>query len=155
MNVATVAELTVAEELIPLRENAVNLGWNLKELDGLRFLLAMPAKDKSLFYLLVDCDNYKVQPPAWHWSDPSGTYTNRAVDQPKGSGFLHPSGVICAPWNRLAYNTIDSRGPHKDWPIGDWLQNSATAGCTTLAHMALRIFVELNGPRFANARLGT
>ncbi len=152
---ATVAELTVAEELAPLREIAASRGWGFKALDTLRFLLSLPAKDKFVFHLLVDCTQYKVQPPAWHWCDPDGTRTDRAADQPKGSGYLHSNGVVCAPWNRLAYKTADARGPHQDWSIGDWLKNSATGGCTTLAHMALRIFVELNGPRFTSARLGT
>jgi hypothetical protein len=150
-----VAELTVAEELAALREIAVSRGWDLKELDTLRFRLSLPAKDRSRFHLLVDCDRYKAQPPAWHWSDSDSTRTDRGADQPKGSGFLHPQGVICAPWNRLAYKSMDSRGPHQDWTVGDWLKNAATGGCTTLAHMALRIFVELNGSRFASARLGT
>ena len=60
---ATAAELTVAEELVPLREIAVSRGWNLKELDPLHFHIALPAKDKTVFYLFVDCENYKAQPP--------------------------------------------------------------------------------------------
>jgi hypothetical protein len=152
--VATVAELTVAEELVAVREIASSRGWVLKELGTLRFHLTLPAKDKSLFYLLVDCDQYKVQPPSWRWSDAAGELTDRPVDSPHGSGFLHTNGVICAPWNRLAYKSVDARGPHADWTIGDWQRNSYTAGCTTLGHMALRIYVELNGPRYSNRRLG-
>lgn len=152
---ATVAELTVAEELEPLQEIASSRGWGFTVLDTLHFLLSLPAKDQSMFHLLVDCSQYKVQPPAWYWCDSNDARTDRASNQPRGSGYLHPSGVICAPWNRLAYKSVDTRGPHDNWTIGDWLKNSATGGCTTLAHMALRIFVELNGPRFASARLGT
>jgi len=151
---ATVAELTVAEELAAVREIAPGRGWKLKELSSTRFHLTLPAKDKSLFHLLVDCDQYKVQPPAWRWCDAAGELTDRPADTPKGSGFLHDKGVICAPWNRLAYNSVDSRGPHGDWTIGDWQKNSNTGGCTTLAHMALRVYVELNGPRYSSKRLG-
>lgn len=150
----TVAELTVAEEIAALRENAAARGWQLKALDAVLFHLTLPAKDRSEFYLLVDCNGYPVQPPAWDWCDAAATRTDRSADKPRGSGFLHNSGVICAPWNRLAYKTVDPRGPHGDWSIGDWQKNSYTAGCTTLAHMALRIFIELNGPRYEGARLG-
>lgn len=150
----TVAELTVAEELAAIREIAATRGWPLKEPDSLHFHLGLPANDQSQFYLLVDCDRYPVQPPAWHWCDAQGTHTDRLADRPQGSGFLHTNGVICAPWNRLAYKSVDSRGPHGDWTIGDWQKNSYTSGCTTLAHMALRIYVELNGPRFNRKRLG-
>jgi hypothetical protein len=152
--VATLAELTVAEELIALREIAAARGWTFTALDPLRFLLGFPASDRSMFYLLVSCDNYPVQPPAWHWCSADGTRTDLASDKPKGSGFLHSNGVVCAPWNRLAYKSVDARGPHGDWAIGDWQNNSYTLGCTTLAHMALRIYVELNGPRYSRGRLG-
>jgi hypothetical protein len=144
--VPTVAELTVAQELIAVGEIAGTRGWRLRELDPLHFHLGLPASDRSWFYLLVDCDRYPVQPPAWNWCDAEGTHTDRLVDRPRGSGFLHTNGVICAPWNRLAYTPVDSRGPHGDWNIGEWRKNSHTKGCTTLPHMALRIYVELNGP---------
>jgi hypothetical protein len=152
--VPTVAELTVAEELVALREIAANRGWPLKELDSLHFHLGLPARDQSKFYLLVAGDHYKVQPPAWYWCDAEGAHTDRLADRPQGSGYLHANGVICAPWNRLAYKSVDPNGPHTDWAIGDWQKNSYTGGCTTLAHMALRVYVELNGPRFSRNRLG-
>jgi len=150
----TAAELTVAEEMVALRELAAGRGWRLKEIDPLHFHLGLPARDQSWFYMLVDCVNHPVQPPAWNWCDAEGTHTDRPSDRPGGSGFLHSKGVVCAPWNRLAYTSVDSRGPHGDWTIGEWQKNSHTKGCTTLAHMALRIYIELNGPRFDPKRLG-
>ena len=39
----TVAEITVVDELVPLREIAILRGWTFKQLDGLRFHLGMPA----------------------------------------------------------------------------------------------------------------
>jgi hypothetical protein len=150
----TVAEATVSEELASLREIARSRGWTLTEADALNFHLALPAADDTRFYLLVDCDRYPVQPPAWRWCDAEAKNTDRPCDQPKGSGFLHTCGVICAPWNRLAYKAIDPRGPHQDWTLGDWQNNAYTGGCRTLAAMALRVFVELNGPRFERRRLG-
>jgi hypothetical protein len=152
--VPTLAELTVAEELVALREIAVRRDWTLKELDSLHFHLGLPASDNSSFYLLIDCNGYPVEPPAWDWCDAEGAHTNRLADRPRGSGFLHTAGVICAPWNRLAYKSVDARGPHGDWTIGDWQKNSYTGGCTTLPHMALRIFVELNGSHYEGKRLG-
>ena len=150
----TVAELTVTEELAAIREIAIHRGWTFRELDTLHFHLGLVASDKSEFYLLVDCDKYPVQPPAWHWCDADGKRTDRLADRPQGSGFLHAKGIICAPWNRLAYKAIDPRGPHADWAIEDWRNNAQTGGCKTLGHMALRIYVELNGPRFTKKRLG-
>jgi hypothetical protein len=50
---STAAELTVADELIPLREQASWLGWTFKELSPSRFLLGLPASDGTRFYLNV------------------------------------------------------------------------------------------------------
>ena len=151
---ATAAELTVAEELVPLREQAGWLGWSLVESSPLHFLLGLPASDGTRFYLSVDCDDYAVMPPAWRWCDVEGGSLDAPSCTPDGSGFFHQHGVVCAPWNRLAYKTLDERGPHNDWTIGDWKNNSYTKGCKTLCAMALRLYVELNSPRFAKKRKG-
>jgi hypothetical protein len=150
---ATVAELTVAEEIVALKEVADGRGWPLNERDDLHFLLSLPASDETSFHLLVDCENYPVVPPAWHWCNQEGEQLDSRAHTPEGSGFLHSAGVVCAPWNRLAYKSVDQRGPHQDWAIGDWRNNSHTGGCKTLSSMALRIYVELNGPRYNKRRL--
>jgi hypothetical protein len=103
--------------------------------------------------LWIDCEGYPVHPAAWSWCDAQGNGRNERKNAPKGSGFLHEKGVICAPWNRLAYSSFDSRGPHGDWSPGDWRNNPHTKGCKTLCAMALRIAVELMSERFHNQRL--
>jgi len=117
----------------------------LKEPEPLRFFLGLTASDRSQYFLSVDCDDYPVKPPAWHWCDAEGGGRDNRSNAPMGSGFLHGNGVICAPWNRLSYQQVDPRGPHNDWTMGDWRNNQHTRGCKTLCAMALRIFVELNG----------
>jgi hypothetical protein len=44
-------------------------------------------------------------------------------------------------------------GTDGEWVLGDWRNNSYTLGCKTLGAMALRIYVELNGPNYAKQRL--
>jgi hypothetical protein len=151
--VTTVSELTVAEEIVAVRESARARGWTLEEPDPLHFLLGLPASDGSRFYLFVDCINYPAVPPAWHWCDALGVNRDQPRHSPGGSGFLHSAGVICAPWNRLAYKVIDPRGPHAEWTLADWRNNSYTQGCKTLGAMVLRVYVELNGSNFAKKRL--
>lgn len=149
----TVAELTVAEELAAVRDAAQARDWTFEQPDSLHFLLGFPASDGSRFYVFVECDNYPVMPPTWRWCDAQGVNRDQPQLSPRGSGFLHSAGVICAPWNRLAYRAIDSRGPHAEWVLGDWRNNSYTQGCKNLGAMALRIYVELNGPSFAKGRI--
>jgi hypothetical protein len=147
---ATATELVFAEQFGHLKQIAENRGWSLRETDGPGLILGMTARDGSRFSLKAICDRFQAVPPAWHWHDPESGELDRAANSPKGSGgFFHGAGVICAPWNRLAYKSIDARGPHENWEISNWMTNSDTGRCTTLSAMALRMAVELSSPRYS------
>lgn len=139
----TAAELTVAEELKALRENAELLEWSLSEVDGTTFSLGLPANDSTTFWVRAFCNRYPGQPPAWHWFNPQTGLLDQHRDTPTPVGFFHSNGIICAPWNRLAYREEDPRGPHGDWAIGDWRSNPQSGACRNLSAMALRIAQEL------------
>lgn len=151
MNTAT--ELTVIEESQPLQEISQTGRWQFEKVDTVRFRLGMKARDDSWFWLYVDCDRYPAVPPAWHWLNKTTGALNEQEDTPKGGGFLHGNGVVCAPWNRLAYRSENAKGPHSDWQIGNWKNNPKTGGCKTLAAMALRILHELKSPN-CKGRIG-
>jgi len=123
---ATATELIVAEELRHLEEVAATEGWTVARLSSESFLLGVPRKNGSAL------DDPRVIPIG-------------------GSTYFHTNGVLCAPWNRLTYSTIDSRGPHNDWTVGDWKSNPQTRACTTLAAMASRIAIEAKA-RFAGMK---
>lgn len=150
---ATAAELAVAEELTALRENAALLGWDLTEIDGTTLSIGFPARDGTTFWVKVFCDRYPSQPPAWHWYNPQTELLDQPCDIPQPVGFFHHHAVICAPWNRLAYQAVDPRGPHSDWTMGDWRSNHRTGACRTLSAMALRIAQELQSR--LQGRMGT
>lgn len=139
---ATATELLVEEELAQLKENAQIMGWTVTQLCGLNFLLGVPAKDESWLYVRCEPDLFPTEPPAWRWCDAKGENPDTPAVTGIGGQFFHSSGVICAPWNRLAYKNIDPRGPHEDWAIGNWMANEKTRQCRTLAAMASRIAVE-------------
>jgi hypothetical protein len=140
---STPAALLVGAELVALKDNAAVMGWSVDVVDDLTFVLGLPAKDGLRYHLRVQCDGYPAMPPAWHWFNPVSGGIDIRPETPRGGNFLNTSGVICAPWNRLAYKTVDSRGPHSDWQIGAWQNNSYTGACRTLSAMALRIAHEL------------
>src|SRR5438552_13800562 len=100
--VRTVAELSLAEELPPLEAIATREGWPLTRLEGLHFVLGLPARDHTWFWLLCTCERYPAMPPAWHWYNAESQEIDQPRDTPKGGGFFHGAGAICAPWNRLA-----------------------------------------------------
>ncbi|HNP37742.1 MAG TPA: hypothetical protein PKK10_18015 [Woeseiaceae bacterium] len=122
-------------------------GWPVTELSGPGFELVLPGRDGTAFGLNVLCDGYPGMPPAWRWCNPDSGVCEQTCDTPRGNGYFHSSGRICAPWNRLAYKQVDPQGPHGDWQLNNWLSNPATGSCTTLAAMALRMAVELRSPR--------
>jgi hypothetical protein len=148
----TVARLSVDEELQPLIEIANRRGWTIARIDATTFVLGLPARDGSSFSLFCRCIGYPGVPPAWHWYNQETGALDQARDTPTGGGFFHSAGVICAPWNRLAYSSEDARGPHSDWTIGAWRTNGKTGACKTLPAMALRIAFELNAPTFSGRR---
>lgn len=137
-----VAELLIGEELGQLFAIAKAWGWSVERKATDRIHLGMRAKDESAFWLLIEIDNYPAQPPAFHWSDATGERLDDPRDTPKGGAFFHGSGRICAPWNRLAYQSVDPKGPHADWQLAAWKSNPYTRGTKTLSAMALRIHHE-------------
>lgn len=143
---ATAGELVFEEQFGHLWEIAVSQQWPLER--GQAFILGIKARDGQQYWLLADCTDYPILPPAWHWYNPTTKMLDQPADTPKGSDFLHSSGRICAPWNRLAYKKIDSNGPHDDWELANWMTNPNTGKCTTLSAMALRIHVEINSDRY-------
>ena len=142
---AKVNELVVDEQRRHLEQVAAIDGWTVKALSSISFIVGFTARDGSPYWARCDADGYPGVPPAWHWSSENGDEIDLPALTPKGGGsaFLHPNGVICAPWNRLAYRCEDARGPHDDWTIGNWFANSYTGECKTLAAMAIRISIEL------------
>lgn len=146
---ATATDLAFAEQFDDLRQVVENKGWDLKPTDGPGFVLGLPARDRSRLSLKVECDGFPGKPPAWHWYNLETGALDAPADTPKGSGYFHSSGRICAPWNRLAYKSVDPHGPHEDWHLSNWMVNPRTGACTTLAAMALRIAVELSSSRYS------
>jgi len=132
-----------------LREIVAPRSWELTP----AFILGLPARDGSRFWLFVECDRFPAIPPAWHWFNPNTKALDQPPDTPKGGQFFHGSGRICAPWNRLAYQSVDPKGPHGDWNLANWMTNPHTGHCTTLSAMALRITSELSASTY-EGRLG-
>jgi hypothetical protein len=143
---ATATELTIEEELADLAEVAARQGWRVESLTSTTFLVGFPSPSA---WVWVHCaaEDYPGLPPIWRWTNAAGDRFDEPALTPRNdngaSNFFHGNGVICAPWNRLAYSNVDSRGPHGDWNIGDWRRNSQLGGARTLAGMAIRLAIEV------------
>lgn len=92
--------------------------------------------------------DYRVMPPAWRFLDPR---TGLDIGRPSfpapgpfpGGSILHSNAVICAPWNRLAYQ--DKGGPHNDWTDASQWQSTATehTHASTVPEMLARVHAEV------------
>ena len=122
---SAVTDAAIAGELPGAQAWAARQGVALDtSLIGQRVLRVVLVQDNgaATFYLQGIFDDYRELPPAWDWWDATwSTNEGRHLSPqpsttPFGSSmFLRQSsrGIICAPFNRLAYGT--SGGPHGDW----------------------------------------
>lgn len=118
-------------------------GWTLDidaECRRLTASIDHPVAGVGLLQLEADLDGYRAVPPAWRFVDPeTGHVTKRAFPKPgsgpHGSGSIfHSKPVICAPFNRLAYQAHD--GPHSDWSgPANWLNVTGHVVAHTLGEM--------------------
>ncbi|MGH2692278.1 MAG: hypothetical protein ACRDHM_07210 [Actinomycetota bacterium] len=67
------------------------------------------------YQLLASFEDYRVMPPRWRFVDPRNDADIGVAGYPRpvGPSILHGNGVLCAHWNRLAYQ--EEGGPHGDW----------------------------------------
>jgi len=131
---ATTVRATVEAELVGARAWAARHNWSLHWLAEDLVLRAATYHTAvhQLVEAVAECDSYRALPPAWRFVDP-GTDQSEPKwfpsAHPAGSIF-HGNGLICAPWNRLAYS--EHGGPHNDWNgAASWLQVPAV---NTVAH---------------------
>ena len=150
---AVTTRAVVAGELAAvLAWTARRPGWTAEFDDDalvLRIGAIHPAAE-LLLWIEADLHGYRAVPPAWRFLGPA--------DQPEGTApfpqpgthpliqgsIFHTNRVICAPWNRLAFQ--ENGGPHGDWgALTEW--TNAAAGYTkagTLADMLSQIQLHLS-----------
>jgi hypothetical protein len=140
----------VEDELPPADAYALRHGWSLTWLRDDLVILAdgrHPA-DQSLLRWHADVAGYRAVPPAWSCfqQEEKDVFKRRF---PKGnalpggaSSIFHGAGVICAPFNRLAFQEYS--GPHADWGgPADWLKVRGHVRAIVLAEMLAQIFIHL------------
>lgn len=158
----TTKEVTLAvvdEELESARAWAARVGVELAWLPEnlvIRATLSQPRSGTS-FYLVGRLEGYRLMPPIWDFRDEGwgGEEDRRNFPSngaPPGIGSIfHPSAVICAPFNRLAYAGYS--GLHSGWGAAqNWVQVApGYVRADTIADMLATIQLHLN---YSTGRLG-
>ena len=149
------SRITVEDELIGARpwseRHDIKLNWLANGLE-LRVELVQP-QTNEVFFLRGRFSDYKAVAPEWafaskEWSgDGQLAYFPNPVQSSHGpSIFINHGnrGVICVPFNRLAYAT--HAGPHQDWGApANWLSAApAYVHAETVGDMLQVIFRDLS-----------
>lgn len=116
------------EELALVEDLATTYNWEIApDFEHLAVVVKMQAHNGDRFILEISCGNYKELPPFFEFIDPESGQRGTPHAYPKGGdSFFHTSGpCICAPFNRKAYKSVVSTGPHADWNLGDWITSTA------------------------------
>ena len=123
----------------------------------IRFVFVQTYTDEE-FYLQGRFNDYRALPPVWEWRDKSWSISNELnlspnpIDNPFGSMFINHNqkGIICAPFNRLAYGVHD--GPHNDWGnAAQWI--TAGQGYVYAVVIGDMLQLILRDFRFTNGRM--
>jgi len=147
---ALVTRAQLEVELAAITAWAGRAGWQVDVDPAGRLVTARTWHPRTGVPLWVqaDCAGYPSVAPAWRFLDQAGESQKSAYpaagQQPGISGSVfHGNGLICAPWNRLAYKV--NNGPHGDWgALTAW--KTAAAGYTqahTIADMLQTLSVHL------------
>ena len=91
-------------------------------------LVLVQEDEAEKFYLQGKFDDYRALPPIWEWCNETWAKSSDLTlcpnphENPFGSTFIQHNnkGIICAPFNRLAYGTYG--GPHQGWgDLAQWM----------------------------------
>jgi hypothetical protein len=111
----------IERELAMAEPWAASHGWSiLWDPDRLLLVVLMRSTiDGERYIFEFDLDDYRELPPSIEPVDPwtGGRGTRRSYPA-GGRSYFHGNPVICAPWNRKAYQTHG--GPHADWAMSNW-----------------------------------
>jgi len=116
-----VSRAHVERELTAIEPWATRHGWSsLWDEDRLLLVVLMrSAFDRERYIFEFTLDNYRELPPSIELVHPeTGEAGTRRSYPAGGRSYFHSKPVICAPWNRKAYQTLG--GPHSDWAMANW-----------------------------------
>jgi hypothetical protein len=147
---ANIVRSHVELELDPLRGYCERHRWSLQwdpEGQLLSFDRPCDLVAGAVLRLTAEVEGYPLHPPAWRfWKVDEQSQAVPAFPSKRGKvgragSIFHPSRVICAPFNRLAYGTHQNL--HPEWGMSEWKDVRGVARATTLTEMLALITVHL------------
>lgn len=140
----------VREELANCQQDRLRYGWDVSEIDEANQTFTVRMKspvDDQLYIIEIKFDNYKEWPLYIDFIDPATGEKGTKKAYPTNSkfdGFFHGMPCICHPASRKAYK--DYNGPHNDWNITGWQQNSGVGTLTDIRAILRAIYSRISDP---------
>jgi hypothetical protein len=137
-----VTQAVIDDVRVPITAWAARCGWDVTLDTAELTLIAVTSHPKidATVTFHAELDQFPGIPPAWTCRTPDGqniksAYPAAGVAPGIPSSIFHPNGLICAHWNRFAYQ--GHGGPHNDWgELADWkTAGPGTAHADTLPDM--------------------
>lgn len=136
-----VSVASVESELPPLQGYCERHHWAMQWVpDELRLILERQhVGTGETIRMIGEVDGYPAIPPSWRFDGPKFPKASSVAGK---SSIFHGNRVICAPFNRLAYE--EHNGPHKDWALSRWREvRGDNVRATTLTEMLAIITAHL------------
>jgi len=153
---ARISLAIVRKELEDCLADASRNKWEISKIDEeqQKFSVTMRSPvDDEVYIVQVKFDNYKQLPLYIEFIDPDTgkAGTKHAYPKSKGhaGGFFHGHPCICHPCSRKAYNP----GPHKDWNLTGWQQNSKVGSLTNIRAILLAIYGRISNEEIYGGRM--
>ena len=139
---------TFKQELERAKVIADTAGFILQgDLETLAIRAQYTAHDGEQYILVGEFDDYKAQPPLLDFEefDTGKRGTHRAYPWSNYDSFFHTAPIICAPFNRKAYQNV-----HTSWQLAGWMtsteQGVQWSQYTTMPSMLLLVHKRLRHP---------
>ncbi|SRR6266545_3505596 len=116
-----VSRAHVEQELTAIEPWVDRHGWSILWDDDrlLLVVLMRSAVDRERYLFEFTLDDYRELPPSIELVHPETGEAGMRRSYPAGGrSYFHSKPVICAHWNRKAYQAHG--GPHADWVMADW-----------------------------------
>jgi hypothetical protein len=148
----------VKNELDDCQVDAGRYGWEISEIDekGQLFTVKMISPiDQELYIMEIRFDDYKELPLLIEFVDPKtgerGKKNAYPADGGKYGNLFHGNPCICHPCSRKAYKKYS--GPHQDWDIAGWQQNSKVGTLTNIRAILRAIYARISDSEIYKGRM--
>lgn len=147
----------ILQELDRCRDYGDKCGWLISEIDesSQTFTVTMVSPiDQEKYILEVVFSDYPELPLILDFIDPkTGARGTKTAFPKNDDSFFHPAPCICNPCSRKSYKSFNSSGPHQDWQMIGWKENSKVATLKSVDSILRAVYSRISNKRKYHGRM--